>query len=627
MKTPNETSHHPRTRLVFAWASFVVPLAVAILGTRSHPDAAHDDAAIRVLGLGFTGPFRALDTWIAGPLMTLPLGTRSFRASLACAIVTGLAGFVTFLLAEPLFERDEQAGRAELVRIAHSRVGREARRADGRHERDEKKGPSRLSYAVTALGVVTALAAPPWQIEGSAVGGTVTGAVLVLAAAYLGLEKNVRSARIALLVGAALGWEPLVGVMALASALVPLAFAGKMPKVPSRGRSLRMAAAFVLGLAPFGLAFVAKAGSLALSASRDTWQNALGEHGERGAPLREFVSDELGYLFMVAAAVGAILALRRPETRPRAAVLVVLSLGLPLAYALDLSHGKTRYAAVVLVAIAALGALAGSGLYELVRHVRNIRVPFAPASAALLVVLEWTLPVRAADDSFTRRAALSRHAPHAFATSALGSAPPCAILLVGDADVLRRLQAARAAGLLREDVEPFPTFDLKSPLARDAVDHEPRLSGLYRDLALGILPEEWSLSSLAAARPLLLSYDPKWKAGLAKHLVPDGLFSRFEPEPQGLSDRRIAMEKSVKRRAYLAQEVAGTSRDTRLQGLIARLLRARAIAIGAVGERENLSKALDEVRPYVAKDDPVVSQLVRRMVLTHGALEVSDLVP
>jgi len=593
---PNEISPYPRTRLVFAWASFLVPLAIAVLGARSHPDAAHDDGAIRVLGLGFTGPLRALDTWLAAPLMALPLGTRSFRASLACAVLTGLAGLVTFLLAEPLFERDE------------------------------KKGPSRLSHAVTALGVVTALVAPPWQIEGSSVGGTVTGAALVLAAAYLGLEKNVRSARIALAVGAAFGWEPLVGAVALVAALVPLAFAGKIPKVPSRGRLVRMALAFALGLAPFGLAFVAKGGSLALSATRDTWQNTLGEGTERGLPIRAFLHEELGYLFLVAAVVGAALALRRPETRARAAVLLVLAAGLPLAYGLDLAHGKTRYAALVLVAIAALGALAGSGLYELVRHVRNIKVPFAPASAALLVVLEWTLPVRAADDAFTRRAALSRSAPHAFAVSALGTAPPCAILLVGDADVLRRLQAARAAGLVREDIEPFPTFDLKSPLARDAVDHEPRLAGLYRDLALGILPEEWSLSSLAAARPLLLSYDPKWKAGLAKHLVPDGLFSRFEPEPQGLSDRRIAMEKSVKRRAFLAQEVAGLGRDTRLQGTIAKLLRARAIAMGAVGERENLSKALDELRPY-APDDPVASQLVRRMVVTRGVLEVSDLTP
>ena len=118
----------------------------------------------------------------------------------------------------------------------------------------------------------------------------------------------------------------------------------------------------------------------------------------------------------------------------------------------------------------------------------------------------------------------------------------------------------------------------------------------------------------------------RWKPGLAKHLIPDGLFSRFEPEPQGQSDRRIAMEKAAKKRAFLAQEVAGPGRDAGLQSLVAHLLRSRAIAMGAAGERENLSKALDELRPY-APDDPVASQLVRRTVTTRGAFDVTDLVP
>lgn len=592
-----EAKDHPRTRLFFAWASFFVPLVVAVLGTRAHPDAAHDDATIRVLGLGFTGPFRALDAWVAAPFTALlPLGTRAFRASFACAIVTAVAGVVSYFLAAPLLERDE------------------------------KRGPSRLSHAVAALGVVTALASPPWQIEGSAVGGSVTGALLVLVAAHLALADDVHPASIALFVGAAAGYEPLLGALAAVAVLAKLPFARKRPALPSRKGALAIVGAFVLGAAPFGIAFVTKAGQLALTASRDTWQNVLGESVDAGYPARVLVRDELGYLFVVAAAVGAGLAWKREETRARAAVLTVLAGGLPLVYALDLAHGKTRYSALALVAIAALGALAGSGLYELVRYVRNVKVPFAPASAALLVVLEWTLPVRAADDAFTRRAAISRAAPYAFANATLGPAPPAAIVLVSDADALRRLQATRAAGLLREDVEIFPTFDLKSPLARDAVDREPRLAGLYRDLALGILPEEWSLSSLAAARPLLLAYEPKWKPGLAKHLVPDGLFTRFEPEPQGPSDRRIAMEKTTKKRVYLAQEIAGPGRDARLQATVARLLRARAIAMGAIGERENLSKALDELRPY-APDDPVASQLVRRMVVQRGALDVADLVP
>jgi len=590
-----ETPEHPRTRLVFAWASFVAPFAVAIFGARSLPDSAHDEATLRVIGLSFTGAFRALDTWLAAPFMMLPLGTRAFRASLACAVVTGLASLLTYLLAEPLFAR-------------------------------EGKPTSRLSYAVTTLGVVTAMCSPPWQLEGSAVGGTVTGAALVLLAATLGLEKNVRSARVAFVVGAAFGWEPLVGAMALVSVLVPLFFAGKMPLAPTRGRAFRMAAAFALGLVPFGLAFVGKAGSLALVARNATWQNLMGEGHGAGPVWKLFARDEIGWLFLAAAALGTGLTVMRKESRARAAVLLTLTLGFPLTYALDLAHGPIRFGAPMLASLAAIGALAGSGLYELVLRVRTIQVPFAPASAALLVVLEWTLPVRAADDSFARRSAVSKNASYAFALNALGGAPPAAIVLVPSERILLRLQSTRASGISREDLEFFPTFDLKNPLARDAVDREPKLAGLYRDLALGIAPEEWSLSSLAAARPLLLMFEPKWKPGLAKHLIPDGLFSRFEPEPQGQSDRRIAMEKASKKRAFLAQEVAGPGRDAGLQSLVAHLLRSRAIAMGAAGERENLSKALDELRPY-APDDPVASQLVRRTVTTRGAFDVTDLVP
>ena len=49
-------------------------------------------------------------------------------------------------------------------------------------------------------------------------------------------------------------------------------------------------------------------------------------------------------------------------------------------------------------------------------------------------------------------------------------------------------------------------------------------------------------------------------------------------------------------------------------------------AVEDKNDSENLSKVLDELRPY-APDDPVASQLVRRTVTTRGAFEVSDLSP
>ncbi|HRG95253.1 MAG TPA: hypothetical protein PLR99_03320 [Polyangiaceae bacterium] len=596
----------PRVRALFGVASFAGPLLVAVFGARTVPDPAFDDGALRVLGLSFTGVFRALDVWVAAPLLALPLGTRALRASLACALVTGAAGLLVYALGAPLLAEPSPRGAA--------RGG----------------GTSRLALAVAALAAITALNTPPWQLEGSAVGGTVTGACLVLLAAWLTLRPRTPPTWKALVAGAALGWEPLVGLMTLGVLLVPLTSRDTRAalRAPTRRELAELGLAFAMGLLPLGLGLVVKAGPERLGTSARLWEHALGEGGvdPRAIPWKLLARDELGWLFVSAAILGAALGLRRRETRLRAAVLLALTAGYPLTYGLGLPHGPVRFAAPLLAAIAATGALASAGLYEFVTRIRAAKVPFAPASAALLVVLEWTLPVRAADDALLRRAALSRHAPYAFATSALGQAPPTSVVLLSDPRVLTRLQAARATGLLRDDLTLFPTFDLKGPLARASVNREPKLAGLYRDLALGTLPEEWSLSSLASDRPLLLSYEPKWKPTLAKHLIPDGLFCRFEPEPQGVSDRRAAMDKSSKRKLFLVTEVTGPGRDARLAQLTAHLLRGRAIAMGATGERDSLSKALDELRPY-APDDEVASKLVRRMVTTKGAFPVDDLVP
>ena len=58
----------------------------------------------------------------------------------------------------------------------------------------------------------------------------------------------------------------------------------------------------------------------------------------------------------------------------------------------------------------------------------------------------------------------------------------------------------------------------------------------------------------------------------------------------------------------------------------ASLLRGRAIGIAACGERDVLSRALDDLRPF-APDDNVANTLVRRIVTSKGAIEVRDLVP
>ena len=190
---------------------------------------------------------------------------------------------------------------------------------------------------------------------------------------------------------------------------------------------------------------------------------------------------------------------------------------------------------------------------------------------------------------------------------------------------MRRIEAARAVGQMRGDLLVVPTFALPSRVTDRALAAEPKLAPLYRDVALGSTPEELSLAQLASQRPLLAGFDPHWDRNLARHFVPIGLTTRVEPEPRGSSDRRRALDAFTAGKDRLVR-VAVAKKDPELAVATASLLRGRAIAMAACGERDVLSRALDDLRPF-APDDAVASTLVRRIVTSKGPIEVRDLAP
>jgi hypothetical protein len=120
-------------------------------------------------------------------------------------------------------------------------------------------------------------------------------------------------------------------------------------------------------------------------------------------------------------------------------------------------------------------------------------------------------------------------------------------------------------------------------------------------------------------------FDPRWDRALARHLVPAGLVSRFEPEPRGASDRRHALDLARPDLARL-ERTAASPCDLELCAAAASLLRARAIGFAAAGDREMIARGLDELRPF-APGDRVASELVRRVVTGKGAIPVKDLAP
>jgi hypothetical protein len=292
---------------------------------------------------------------------------------------------------------------------------------------------------------------------------------------------------------------------------------------------------------------------------------------------------------------------------------------------LQVASGPAQFAAVVLAATCALHVLAAIAFAAAVVAIGSARVPFAEASAALVVVLELVLPVRAADETLSRRDTRASHAAAIWTEAAWGAAPPAAVVLVSDPMTMRRIAASRATGEMRADLVVVPTFAFPSRTTDRALKAEPKLAPLYRDVALGSTPEELSLATLATQRPLLAGFDPRWDRGLARHFVPVGLTTRFEPEPRGSSDRRRGLDAFTPAKERLVR-VAVAKRDAELAAATATLLRGRAIGMAACGERDVLSRALDDLRPF-APEDAVASTLVRRIVTTKGPIDVRDLAP
>lgn len=580
---------------VMLLACALVPAALAAAGAMSSAPASHDEAVVRAVGVGWTGVFRALDVIVAATLMLVPLGTRAMRAGVASALITGACGAAAFVVAR---------------RLAHA-------------VRPAATSP-RLMSAVAAVSVLSALLAPVWQVEAAAPGGAVVGALIVLVAlALAGAGAGARAAPF--VAGLAASYEPLV-VLAVIAAVAPWIQEVVRARALGRRDAIDAGMAFALGLLPLGLglAMARRTPEIAVSAARPL-ASSIGERAGSHVVLGAFATAEVGTLMLVAAAAGAVLVALVPGARRAlASLLGVIAVGVAGIW-LGAASGPSHVASVVLAATCALHVLASVALVAAVVAISKLRVPFAEASAALVVVLELVLPVRAADETLGRRQARSSHASSVWTEVAWGAAPPSAAVLVADRGTMRRIAAARATGEMRADLLVVATFALPSRASDRALVAEPKLAALYRDIALGSTPEELSLATLATQRPLLAGFDPRWDRGLARHFVPVGLTTRFEPEPRGSSDRRRGLDAFLPGKERLVR-VAVARRDPELAAATATLLRGRAIGMAACGERDVLSRALDDLRPF-APEDAVASTLVRRIVTTKGPIEVKDLAP
>lgn len=592
-----DAGDRPQFERAMRWVSALGPGLFAVFGAVGAAPASHDVGVVRTVGLGGAGVFHALEALVTAPFMLVPVGTRALRAGLAGAGVTAFAGAILFTLA------------LRMTTLAVNALSK---------KRGETKAVDRrLLAAVACVVTLAALLGPAWQVEAAAPGSATIGALLVLLAlSCVWRDESPKTALAAFVLGLSMSTEPATFASSLGALVLWLHDIRR-----ERAQWRDSAIAFVLGLTPLGLGFAISKRLFGMGAPL-----ARGIEWRGPRAWIDFSSSVLGTPLLVAATIGIVLvAIVASLRRELASLLLVFAAGI-VSFALGLSSSDaSRVSSPVLASVAVAYVLAGVTLAAIVVAVARARVPFAKASAALLVVLELVLPVHALDDTQTRRELRASRASVEWNEAFWGPLPPGSVLLVTHAPTLWRIAAAQATGEMRGDALVVPMLDVTARATRRALLREPKLAPVFRDIALGTTPEELSLSTLAGEHPVITSFDPRWDRALARHFLPVGLMTRYESEPRGASDRRRALETFGPEKDRLVR-VTVARKDPELLTITAALLRTRAITMAACGEKDVLSRALDDLRPF-APEDPVAATLVRRIVTTKGPIEVKDLGP
>lgn len=515
---------------------------------RNVADAAHDAGVVRVIGLVPT-PWRALDVVFGSLFWFARSGNAIFRAELGGVLAIAISAAALFDITRRL-----------LVRFARA---------------------PRLAPLTAAISTLSAVLGPAWQQEGATVGGSSTGACLILLTLALTLgaldrPTRARSFAIAMLLGLSAGQEPLVGATAfLAAAVVATSCASHRAIASAQifGEQRAVGTFGLLGLGPFiiALARTRASGAPLVQALADDWA------GERGAAVAQSLwivaQRNVGVVGAGLAVAGLGMAALGPSVRPIAFALVaVVAMGIVFAWA-GAPAGPTRVAAPALAATAAAWALASLGLYMFVSLVAQARIAFARSAAAMVFLLELVIPVEIADAALRPTPLVT----DAWDSLVWGMLPPNAVLILGDRRLYLRALAAQVSKSLSDRVTLVPFFAGANPSGPSHIDETP-WRYLERDLALEGKPSEALLVELSDKSPIEMAFDPAWGRAIARHLVPDGLFDRYSPEPRGATDRWRALENFRVMRQKLEALVAN---DPDLVAVTDTCLRARAASSSA----------------------------------------------
>ncbi len=550
----------PRLDAAMLFVSVATPMLVCAARVQPFGDTAHDEAVVRALGLGWTGAFRALDVVAASLFQVLPLGTRAFRAGLGSAGLSGVSGGLLFILAKRLLAACKSAPRV---------------------------GP-----IVAALASVVASLSGAWIVESSVAGSSILGVVLgLLPIVLVSTQPEPRNwTLLAGALGLAVSYEPLVGLVACAGSLAYVACAGALP---GRSALLGCVLALFASLVPVGVSW-AYGHFASVRLADAAWPSPLGEGTHLGARgVVDLIRSELGWMLAGSGLVGAARALVARRSRGPGAAILGMLLASALAVALGAPAGPWRFGAPALLFVGAVAVLAAVPLQWGVAAVAEAKVPLAPASAAMVVLLALTVPVLTLDDAMARSEVRAKDGSRAWDDAAFEALPAGTLLLVPDRGLYARALASKATGELRADLSIVPSYDTGSSVAERELAGTPELKPLLRDYALYGEARERTLSSVAASRPLAFGLVPSWERALSRHIVPRGLLSIFCAEPRGASERREAVETASAVAAQLHDAVV-TSGDAALAALTASVLDSRARSLSTLGEKDAATRVTDD---------------------------------
>jgi len=281
------------------------------------------------------------------------------------------------------------------------------------------------------------------------------------------------------------------------------------------------------------------------------------------------------------------------------------------------------------VGLLVVGLLSSLGVQTVVLLLQRLRLPLAQPSAVLLAVFQLSAVFVVLDASALLVAQRDGAATDLWTEEALAALPPRSAVLVREPRCALRLLVARRARGERPDLLLAPLGLLEQPsFAAAALAEEPAMAPLVRELAMEGRPGEYSLSSLADARPVILDVDAQWDTRLYGHLIPGPFWLRFEATAQGRSDRstRSVIDRAAWQRVRDEASLSA-HRDLDTLAVLASAALQQSVVLGLLGDRESVETVIADLESTESQAPLAATLRARLAAPQRDARGLTELLP